>query len=333
MAHHGPLSAAEVAAYTSNGTRPAPPQHLLRRSKLSALLEDEQRQTAAADHLRGRAADLYSPGVGVLPRQDDGGPASWAATGEVCRFAHQSRDSRGNPIAGANWRGARTASEVEVGRLDNSNAEADRFAVYRMLLLPLETVQQNVDRHPEGDALYHSLQVFELARNALPYDEEFQIAALLHDVGKAIDPRDHIPAALEALDGHITPRTAWFIEYHAAAAALREGTLGVRARRRLEASEDFDELMLLRDCDLQGRLRGVSAPDIDDALEHLRECCAKMIRRATATRCRRIAIATSQARSPLESGTHFSSVVIDLSRKSGRAWLCCRLTSRPSSCD
>jgi hypothetical protein len=150
------------------------------------------------------------------------------------------------------------------------NGHLDRFGVYRMLLVPLETVLQSPERHPEGDALYHSLQVFDLAREALPYDEEFQVAALLHDVGKAIDPRDPIVAALEALEGHVTDRTAWFILHHADAAALREGTLGVRARRRLEAADDFDDLMLLRDCDLQGRRRGVPAPDVDDAIEHLR---------------------------------------------------------------
>ncbi len=63
----------------------------------------------------------------------------------------------------------------------------DRFAVYKLRLGPLEAVKQDPRRHPEGDALYHSLQVFELARNARPYDEEFLLAALLHDVGKAID--------------------------------------------------------------------------------------------------------------------------------------------------
>ena len=68
--------------------------------------------------------------------------------------------------------------------------------------------------HPEGDALYHSLQVFDLARDELAYDEEFLAAALLHDVGKAIDPADHVAAGLEALDGFITERTAWLIEHH-----------------------------------------------------------------------------------------------------------------------
>ena len=69
--------------------------------------------------------------------------------------------------------------------------------------------------------LYHSLQVFELAREELPYDEEFLLAALLHDVGKAIDPREHVAAALEALEGFITPRTAWLIEHHDEALAWR----------------------------------------------------------------------------------------------------------------
>jgi hypothetical protein len=147
----------------------------------------------------------------------------------------------------------------------------DRFQVYRMLLAPLEMVQQKPERHPEGDALYHSLQVFALARDALPYDEEFQLAALLHDVGKAIDPRDHVNAALAALEGAITPRTAWLIENHSAAGALRDGTLGLRARRRLEASLDFDDLMLLCDCDRRGRLKGAIVPDVEEALEHLRD--------------------------------------------------------------
>lgn len=147
----------------------------------------------------------------------------------------------------------------------------DRFHVYRLLLLPLEHVRENRQSHPEGDALYHSLQVFNLARDHAPYDEEFLLAALLHDVGKAIDPRDHVAAALEALEGWITPRTAWLIEHHAEARALAAGTLGARARRRLEASEDFDGLVLLARCDRDGRRVGVAAPDVDGALDYLRE--------------------------------------------------------------
>jgi hypothetical protein len=150
-------------------------------------------------------------------------------------------------------------------------AAADRFRVYEMLLLPLENIKEDAKKHPEGDVLYHSLQVFELARESLPYDEEFLLAALLHDVGKAIDSRNHVAAGLEALDGHITPRTAWLIEHHTEAISLRIGTLGARSRRRLETGESFDELMLLADCDRQGRTVGAAAPDVTEALAYIRE--------------------------------------------------------------
>ena len=49
-------------------------------------------------------------------------------------------------------------------------------------------------------------RVFALARDELPYDEEFLLAALLHDVGKAIARQDHVAAGLDALDGFITAR-------------------------------------------------------------------------------------------------------------------------------
>jgi hypothetical protein len=153
----------------------------------------------------------------------------------------------------------------------DAESRLDRFQVYEMLLLPLERVKESPAYHPEGDVLYHSLQVFELARQKLPYDEEFLLAALLHDVGKGIDRREHVAATLEALEGVITPRTAWLIEHHMEAHALREGPLGARSRRRLEASEDFDELVLLADCDDQGRAVGMEVPDVEDALEYLRQ--------------------------------------------------------------
>ncbi|HOM19245.1 MAG TPA: HD domain-containing protein, partial [Thermoguttaceae bacterium] len=150
---------------------------------------------------------------------------------------------------------------------EESLAPPDRFQVYHLLLSALEHVREDPRKHPEGDVLYHSLQVFELARDARPFDEEFQLAALLHDVGKAIDPRDHVSAGLKALDGFITPRTAWFIEHHVDALAFREGTLGVRARRRLMASEDFEELMLLAQFDRQSRRQGVRTVDVEEALQ------------------------------------------------------------------
>ncbi len=149
--------------------------------------------------------------------------------------------------------------------------QIDPYQVFRLLLLPLEQVKQNPKWHPEGDVLYHSLQVFELAKDERPYDEELLLAALLHDVGKGIDPADHVAAALQALDGLLTERTAWLIGNHMLAQEYRAGTLGHRQRQRLEASDDFEDLMLLRELDNKGRVPGAVVGTVDEALEYLRE--------------------------------------------------------------
>jgi hypothetical protein len=147
----------------------------------------------------------------------------------------------------------------------------DRFQVFEALLLPLEDIKEDRRYHPEGDALYHSLQVFDHACDELPYDEEFLLAALLHDVGKAIDPGEHVAAGLEALDGFVTPRTAWLIEHHMLGHQLLDGTLGARAKKRLRQSPDYDELLLLSRCDRAGRQVGVEAPELEDAIDYLRD--------------------------------------------------------------
>lgn len=165
----------------------------------------------------------------------------------------------------------RDAGDGDAHRAASGDFGRDRFRVYETLLAPLEMVRENPKSHPEGDVLYHSLQVFELARQQIPYDEEFLLSALLHDVGKAIDPREHVEAGLTALDGSITSRTAWFIEHHLEALALQEGRLGVRCIRRLNSAEDFTELMVLADCDRRGRERGVPVPDVVDALGYVRQ--------------------------------------------------------------
>ena len=123
-----------------------------------------------------------------------------------------------------------TADE-QTSQLQAIEHHPDRWQVYEALLLPLERVQQSAHYHPEGDALYHSLQVYTLAADEMPYDEEFLLAALLHDIGKAIDPTDHVAAGLEALVDLITPRTHWLIEHHMEGHALRQKTIGARRRR------------------------------------------------------------------------------------------------------
>jgi hypothetical protein len=147
----------------------------------------------------------------------------------------------------------------------------DRFRVYESLLLPLENVKQSPKFHPEGDVLYHSLQVFDLARDASAYDEDFLLAALLHDVGKGIDPEDHVGSGLEALQGYISDRTEWLIAHHMDAQLILDHKIGARRKRRLQESEFYEDLLSLARCDRDGRVPGYQAPDLDEALDYLRE--------------------------------------------------------------
>lgn len=167
---------------------------------------------------------------------------------------------------------AREHPDVDIDAALVEQEEAvDPYQLFRLLLLPLENVKQNPKYHPEGDVLYHSLQVFEEARAERPWDEEFLTAALLHDIGKGLDPHDHVAAAVQALDGLVTERTMWLIANHMLALELRAGTLGQRQRRKLEEHEDFEDLMLLRDCDNRGRVPGAVVGTVDEALSVLRE--------------------------------------------------------------
>ena len=62
-------------------------------------------------------------------------------------------------------------------------------------------------------------------------------------------PHDHVLAGLQSLEGMITERTETLIAFHMDAHAYRNGTLGARARSRLQQSEEFEDLMLLRELD------------------------------------------------------------------------------------
>jgi predicted HD phosphohydrolase len=150
-------------------------------------------------------------------------------------------------------------------------SDIDPYPVFRLLLLPLENVRGSAKYHPEGDVLYHSLQVFELARDARPYDVELMLAALLHDIGKGLDPGNHVEAGLDALEGLITDRTRFLIAHHMDAHAIRDGSLKGSLRREIEASEDFEDLMLLQECDRKGRVSGAVVCSLDEALEFIRQ--------------------------------------------------------------
>ncbi len=103
----------------------------------------------------------------------------------------------------------------------------------------------------------------------MAYDEEFLLAALLHDIGKAIDPDDHVTAGLEALEGFISQRTTWLIKHHMEAHKIHDRTIGARRRRRLVSSPWFDDLCTLGQCDREGRVPGAEVDELEQALDYI----------------------------------------------------------------
>ncbi|BBM87609.1 tRNA adenylyltransferase [Candidatus Uabimicrobium amorphum] len=152
-----------------------------------------------------------------------------------------------------------------------SSEVVDNYEMFKSLLVPLQDVNGG-KYHPEGDVLYHSLQVFELARReGYGYDLEFLQAALLHDVGKAIDKKHHAEIAAQILEPYVSPRTLFLIRHHMDALKMQKGTLGHRHRQRLVRSEYYDDLMALRRFDNRGREKGMFTDDIRDVITYMRE--------------------------------------------------------------
>ncbi len=143
----------------------------------------------------------------------------------------------------------------------------DAFSVFEMLIEPLAKVNLDPDYHPEGDALYHTLQVFELGLQERPYDEEFLLACLLHDAGLAINSRHPVLSVIDAVGTLITDRTRDLIELRPVATEyLRTG----QCPQRLRKSEEFEDAVLLARLDRAGRIPGTSVRSLSEALDFVR---------------------------------------------------------------
>lgn len=115
------------------------------------------------------------------------------------------------------------------------------------LLLALDGIRQDPAYHPEGDALFHSLQVFDLAR-AATNDRALWAAALLHDVGKAIDSPHHDDIGADLLEEFVSPRIVWLVRHHLDLLKTPRIT-----KRRLHGTNALVDLQHLRRWDVGGR--------------------------------------------------------------------------------
>lgn len=131
------------------------------------------------------------------------------------------------------------------------------------LLEALDGVSQSPKYHPEGDALYHSLQVFELATRATE-DRVLWAAALFHDVGKAIDGPLHDEVGADLLEGLLPDRAVWLVRHHLD--LLKDPR---RTRRRWLGTPELLDLERLRKWDLGGRNPNARVMTIEDAFDLL----------------------------------------------------------------
>ena len=143
-----------------------------------------------------------------------------------------------------------------------TNTALHQYRSYLLsLLTALDGVIQPPKHHPESDALYHSLQVFDLAYTQSD-DPELWAAALFHDVGKSEDQKHHAHIGADMVAGILPSRVVWLIEHHLDL-LISPG----RTRRNLTGTDRLQDLMLLRNWDLNGRSVFAQVMSPEDALE------------------------------------------------------------------
>ena len=141
----------------------------------------------------------------------------------------------------------------------------DIFDALLGAMLPLARVRQNPKFHPEGDALFHSLQTFDLARDA---DEPPHLvaAALFHDIGKSIPEGRHEASGAALIGAVADDRTCFLVAHHMDLLRDASGT-----RRAMGGDPLLPDLERLREYDDRGRRPTAVVPTVERALGWLLE--------------------------------------------------------------
>ena len=91
--------------------------------------------------------------------------------------------------------------------------KVEDMQVIFQLLRNCEGVVQVPEYHPEGDVLNHSLQSIQIAFRETN-DIDLILAALLHDIGKAVESHGHEQIGCEMLEGFASEKTLFLIKHH-----------------------------------------------------------------------------------------------------------------------
>lgn len=145
---------------------------------------------------------------------------------------------------------------------------SNHLAVYlTQLLYDLESVEEALPHHPEENALLHSLQAFELARNNCA-DQALIAAALLHDIGKSQAIAGHAALGAELLRGLLPDHVVWLVEHHMD--LLYDAR---RTKRALRNTKLLLDLKQLRQWDLQARVVNARVCSVDFAVAFICRSC------------------------------------------------------------
>lgn len=146
------------------------------------------------------------------------------------------------------WRGEAIFHAI-FSKINNQQSAGFYVKDYLLsLLLDLDGVEQDPYYHPEGCALYHSLQVFQLAKQQSD-SPILWAAALFHDVGKACGSKGHDKVGAEMLSGVLDEQIVWLVEHHLDLLIAPSQT----KRKLRKQSIRLKQLQQLRQWDLSGR--------------------------------------------------------------------------------
>ena len=143
-----------------------------------------------------------------------------------------------------------------LARIDRNNRDAKikyDFDKLLDLLENLKGVEAREDYHPEKDTFNHSLQTLHHSMHE-SNDIELILAAMMHDIGKAVSKPDHEKVAVEMLQGLLTEKSLWLIENHMRVWYLIDGKMArIQKIKDLVSNKWFPDLVLLGRWDKMSR--------------------------------------------------------------------------------
>jgi len=138
------------------------------------------------------------------------------------------------------------------------------LAVYlTQLLYDLEAVEESSFYHPEENALLHSLQAFELAKDSSD-NQALIAAALFHDIGKSEALPGHELLGADFLRGLLPDYVVWLVAHHMD--LLHDER---RTNRALCNTQALRDLKQLRRWDLRARVVNARVCSVEFAVDYV----------------------------------------------------------------